>query len=172
MNSSSSSLGPSESEKKIPAEPGVPGDSRRQRSRIARPGQATRGARFSRATGMLRQGGKSTSFVSGNKKSVHTTFENGSELVEEYDLRTDELLGGWRVPPERTSGARRSCLTLTAIATSSPIPCRLPRPCRARHNLAGDSSLQCGNAGPRRPWEARESGSTLWATPLCTSTQT
>ena len=42
---------------------------------------------------MLRQGGKSTSFVSGTKKSVHTTFKDGSELVEEYDLKTDELLG-------------------------------------------------------------------------------
>mmetsp|Transcript_7786 Transcript_7786/g.22245 ORF Transcript_7786/g.22245 Transcript_7786/m.22245 type:complete len:127 (+) Transcript_7786:1349-1729(+) len=41
---------------------------------------------------MLRQGGKSTSFVSGTKKSVHTTFKDGSELVEEYDLKTDELL--------------------------------------------------------------------------------
>ena len=42
---------------------------------------------------MLRQGGKSTSFVSGNKKTVHTTFKDGAELVEEYDLKTDELLG-------------------------------------------------------------------------------
>ena len=42
---------------------------------------------------MLRQGGKSTSFVTGNRKTVHTTFNDGSELVEEYDVKTDELLG-------------------------------------------------------------------------------
>ena len=40
---------------------------------------------------MLRQGGKSTSFVTGNRKTVHTTFNDGSELVEEYDVKTDEL---------------------------------------------------------------------------------
>ena len=42
---------------------------------------------------MLRQGGKSTSFVSGTRKTIHTTFDDGSELEEEYDLKTDELLG-------------------------------------------------------------------------------
>ncbi len=41
---------------------------------------------------MLRQGGKSTSFVSGNRKTIHTTFSDGGELVEEYDVKTDELL--------------------------------------------------------------------------------
>ena len=48
---------------------------------------------------MLRQGGKSTSFVSGNRKTVHTTFNDGSELVEEYDVKTDELLGEERERP-------------------------------------------------------------------------
>ena len=28
----------------------------------------------------------------GGRRKVHTTFEDGSELVEEYDLKTDELL--------------------------------------------------------------------------------
>ncbi len=43
--------------------------------------------------GMLRQGGKSSSFVAGGRRSVHTTFDDGAELIEEYDLKTDELLG-------------------------------------------------------------------------------
>ena len=41
---------------------------------------------------MLRQGGKSTQMVVGGRRKVHTTFEDGGELVEEYDARTDELV--------------------------------------------------------------------------------
>ncbi|KAK3270352.1 hypothetical protein CYMTET_21250 [Cymbomonas tetramitiformis] len=41
---------------------------------------------------MLRTGGKSTSVVSGGRKKVHTTFDDGSEMVEEYDAKTNELL--------------------------------------------------------------------------------
>ena len=40
---------------------------------------------------MLRKGGKSTSIVSGVRRKVHTTFEDGREMVEEYDTVTDEL---------------------------------------------------------------------------------
>lgn len=40
---------------------------------------------------MLRRGGKSTSVVSGVRRKVHTTFEDGREMVEEYDTVTDEL---------------------------------------------------------------------------------
>mmetsp|Transcript_9581 Transcript_9581/g.15722 ORF Transcript_9581/g.15722 Transcript_9581/m.15722 type:complete len:200 (-) Transcript_9581:131-730(-) len=38
------------------------------------------------------KGGKSTALVSGNRKKIHTTYDDGSELVEEFDLQTDELL--------------------------------------------------------------------------------
>mmetsp|Transcript_18696 Transcript_18696/g.25912 ORF Transcript_18696/g.25912 Transcript_18696/m.25912 type:complete len:201 (-) Transcript_18696:93-695(-) len=41
---------------------------------------------------MLRDGGKSTTVVSGGRKKIHTTFEEGSEMVEEYDEKTLELL--------------------------------------------------------------------------------
>lgn len=41
---------------------------------------------------MFRQGGKSTSVVADGRRKVHTTFEDEGELVEEYDMRTDELL--------------------------------------------------------------------------------
>lgn len=42
---------------------------------------------------MFRQGGKTTSIVADGRKKVHTTWEDGAELVEEYDVKTDELLG-------------------------------------------------------------------------------
>ena len=42
---------------------------------------------------MLRKGGKSTSMVSDGLRKVHTVFEDESELVEEYDQKTDELIG-------------------------------------------------------------------------------
>ena len=41
---------------------------------------------------MFRKGGTSTSLNQGGRRKVHTTFDDGSELVEEFDLRTDELL--------------------------------------------------------------------------------
>lgn len=41
---------------------------------------------------MFRKGGSSTSINQGGRRKVHTTFEDGSELVEEFDLKTDELL--------------------------------------------------------------------------------
>mmetsp|Transcript_29803 Transcript_29803/g.54610 ORF Transcript_29803/g.54610 Transcript_29803/m.54610 type:complete len:187 (-) Transcript_29803:317-877(-) len=41
---------------------------------------------------MFREGGHTTAAVIGSVKKLHTTFEDGSELVEEYDVRTDELL--------------------------------------------------------------------------------
>ncbi|KAJ3104482.1 hypothetical protein HDU96_008914 [Phlyctochytrium bullatum] len=37
-------------------------------------------------------GGKSTALVQDGRKKVHTTFPDGSELVEEFDLKTDEIL--------------------------------------------------------------------------------
>ena len=41
---------------------------------------------------MLRRGGTSTSIVSGGRRKVHTTFEDGREMVEEFDVVTDELV--------------------------------------------------------------------------------
>mmetsp|Transcript_3983 Transcript_3983/g.11251 ORF Transcript_3983/g.11251 Transcript_3983/m.11251 type:complete len:197 (-) Transcript_3983:228-818(-) len=41
---------------------------------------------------MLRQGGKTTAINSGGRRKLHTTFEDGSEMVEEYDLQTNELI--------------------------------------------------------------------------------
>ncbi|CAG9463068.1 unnamed protein product [Pedinophyceae sp. YPF-701] len=41
---------------------------------------------------MFRKGGKTTAINSGGRKKMHTTFDDGSELVEEYDMTTDELL--------------------------------------------------------------------------------
>lgn len=41
---------------------------------------------------MFRKGGSSTTMNQGNRRKVHTTFEDGSEMVEEYDLKTDELM--------------------------------------------------------------------------------
>eukprot|EP00500_Bicosoecida_sp_ms1_P003063 CAMPEP_0203806810 /NCGR_PEP_ID=MMETSP0115-20131106/707_1 /ASSEMBLY_ACC=CAM_ASM_000227 /TAXON_ID=33651 /ORGANISM="Bicosoecid sp, Strain ms1" /LENGTH=216 /DNA_ID=CAMNT_0050715477 /DNA_START=51 /DNA_END=701 /DNA_ORIENTATION=- len=37
-------------------------------------------------------GGSSTAMVAGGKLTVHTTYTDGAEKVEDYDLRTDELL--------------------------------------------------------------------------------
>lgn len=42
---------------------------------------------------MFRQGGKVSSSVSEGRRKVHTTWEDESELIEEYDLKTDELIG-------------------------------------------------------------------------------
>mmetsp|Transcript_9213 Transcript_9213/g.23559 ORF Transcript_9213/g.23559 Transcript_9213/m.23559 type:complete len:195 (-) Transcript_9213:25-609(-) len=41
---------------------------------------------------MLRKGGHTTAINSGGRRKLHTTFEDGSEMVEEYDLQTNELL--------------------------------------------------------------------------------
>lgn len=41
---------------------------------------------------MLRQGGKSTSTTSQGRRKVHTEFEDGSELVEEYDETNGNLI--------------------------------------------------------------------------------
>jgi len=41
---------------------------------------------------MFRLGGNTTAIVSGGRRKVHTTFDDGSELVEEYDVKTGELL--------------------------------------------------------------------------------
>eukprot|EP00741_Cyanophora_paradoxa_P005039 tig00000842_g4881.t1 len=38
------------------------------------------------------KGGKSTAVVSGNRRKVQTTYDDGTEMVEEFDLQTDELL--------------------------------------------------------------------------------
>ncbi len=37
--------------------------------------------------------GTQTALVSGGRKKIHTTYQNGEEQVEEFDLTTDELLG-------------------------------------------------------------------------------
>jgi hypothetical protein len=44
------------------------------------------------STSLPRRGGKTTAMNSQGRRKYHTTFDDGSELVEEYDLRTDELL--------------------------------------------------------------------------------
>lgn len=41
---------------------------------------------------MFRKGGTSSSVNTGVCRKVHTTFGDGSEMVEEFDLKTDELL--------------------------------------------------------------------------------
>ncbi|GIL92690.1 hypothetical protein Vretimale_19430 [Volvox reticuliferus] len=41
---------------------------------------------------MFREGGHTTASVTGNRRTVHTTWDDGSELVEEYDVTTGELL--------------------------------------------------------------------------------
>ena len=41
---------------------------------------------------MFRKGGKSTSMNTGGRRRVATEFEDGGEMIEEYDLKTDELL--------------------------------------------------------------------------------
>ena len=42
---------------------------------------------------MLRAGGKTTAVVADGRRKLHTTWEDGAEMVEEYDAKTDELLG-------------------------------------------------------------------------------
>jgi hypothetical protein len=42
---------------------------------------------------MWRQNGQSTAIVTSGRRKIHTTFPDGSELVEEYDVKTNELLG-------------------------------------------------------------------------------
>ena len=49
-------------------------------------------ARQDRERAMLRKGGTSTSIVSGGRRKVHTTYEDGREMVEEFDVVTDELM--------------------------------------------------------------------------------
>ena len=41
---------------------------------------------------MFRPGGKSTAMASDGKVKVHTTWPDGSEQVEEYDQKTEQLL--------------------------------------------------------------------------------
>lgn len=41
---------------------------------------------------MFRSGGKSTAMASDGKVKVHTTWPDGSEQVEEYDQKTEQLL--------------------------------------------------------------------------------
>mmetsp|Transcript_43395 Transcript_43395/g.130146 ORF Transcript_43395/g.130146 Transcript_43395/m.130146 type:complete len:195 (-) Transcript_43395:285-869(-) len=41
---------------------------------------------------MFREGGNTTAIVQGDRRKVHTTFDDGAELVEEYDATTGELL--------------------------------------------------------------------------------
>eukprot|EP00899_Mesostigma_viride_P009989 jgi/Mesvir1/18992/Mv18953-RA.1 len=40
----------------------------------------------------MRQGGKSTAIVSGGRKIVQTTYDDGAEMVEEFDKQSGELL--------------------------------------------------------------------------------
>jgi hypothetical protein len=44
------------------------------------------------ATAAMRSGARSTSLLSAGRKKVHSTLPDGSELVEEFDARSDELL--------------------------------------------------------------------------------
>jgi hypothetical protein len=41
---------------------------------------------------MFRKGGESTSVKQGGRRKVHTTYPDGAEMIEEFDLKTDELL--------------------------------------------------------------------------------
>lgn len=41
---------------------------------------------------MFRKGGQSTALNAGGRRKVHTTFPDGSELVEEYEQNTGELV--------------------------------------------------------------------------------
>lgn len=36
----------------------------------------------------LREGGNTTAIVSGGRRKLHTTWDDGSELIEEYDAKT------------------------------------------------------------------------------------
>ena len=70
-----------------------------------------------RAGYMLRKGGSSTSLVSNGRRKVHTTFSDESELVEEYDVNTDELLGARR---PRTACAGVGALRFDCGAAARP----------------------------------------------------
>ena len=52
---------------------------------LREPRRATRGS-------MFRKGGESTSVNQGGRRKVHTTYPDGAEMIEEFDLKTDELL--------------------------------------------------------------------------------
>jgi len=41
---------------------------------------------------MFRKGGNTTTIKSGGRIKLHTTWDDGSELIEEFDANTDELL--------------------------------------------------------------------------------
>lgn len=41
---------------------------------------------------MFRRGGSSNAFQVGKAKKIHTTFPDGSELVEEYDAETHRII--------------------------------------------------------------------------------
>lgn len=57
------------------------------------------------STQMFRAGGKSIATEVGSRKRVHTTWpEDKSELIEEYDLKTNELLLRKRRTPKPLSG--------------------------------------------------------------------
>ena len=51
-----------------------------------------RNARWSMAAPMWPEGTKCTTMSSGGRRKVHYTFPDEGELVEEYDLQTDELM--------------------------------------------------------------------------------
>ncbi|KAG1666950.1 hypothetical protein FOA52_004233 [Chlamydomonas sp. UWO 241] len=41
---------------------------------------------------MFREGGNTSAIVANGRRKVHTTFDDGAELVEEYDVASGELL--------------------------------------------------------------------------------
>jgi len=82
-------------------------------------------------------GGTASAMVVGGKKRIHTTFSDGCEMVEEYDMTTDELVSkrwkeqnaigkdkGWVFeigePPQTTVSNEKDGLLLSS-ASSNPI---------------------------------------------------
>ena len=45
-----------------------------------------------------------TSIISGSRRKFHTTYKDGSEMVEEYDLKTNELLVRKNRKPSQLGG--------------------------------------------------------------------
>ena len=76
--------------------------------------------------------GKTTAIVSEGRKKLHTTYDDGSEQVEEYDVRSDELLvrkvrkptmmgqpGEWAYQVGQAAATTRARNAKTLIAESS-----------------------------------------------------
>ncbi len=64
-----------------------------------------------------------TVIVAQGRRKVHTSFENGDEMVEEYDAKTDDLLGTSRATIHIRSAGLRSMFALLCRSRKAARSC-------------------------------------------------